>query len=116
MDYIPDRFDIIYLDLDPQLGTEINKRRPCLVMSTAGFNQKSRKAFICPITSALPRSAAHIIFEGQKIKGTILVDQLRSLDWISRKAQKVDHLSDMKIYERISNIIQAIITGREWYK
>ena len=79
--YIPDRFDIIYLNMEPRSGSEITKRGPCLVMSTSRFNKRSSKAFICPITNSIPKASTQIAFQGQKIKGTILIDQLRSLDW-----------------------------------
>ena len=112
-DVIPDRFDIVFMDMDPKSGTEIRKRRPCLVLSNKKFNQISTKAFICPITNTPSRSAAQIEFSQVKIKGTILVDQLRSLDWRSRKAQKIDELKDYGVYDRICQIVNAIIIRLE---
>jgi len=111
--YIPDRFDIAFIDMDPQLGIEITKRRPCLILTTKRFNVVSGRALICPITSTAPRNSTQISFEAAKIKGTILVDQIRSLDWRVRNAKKVDEFQNLEEYDRIWMIFETLIRDIE---
>ena len=66
--------------LDPTIGSEIQKTRPCLVMSPAEMNNYLRTALVAPMTTG-GRAAPYripLIFEGRR--GLILLDQLRTLD------------------------------------
>jgi len=58
--YIPDQMDVIMIDLDPQKGTKIAKRRPCLVLSKRIINKSSHRVLVCPITSTPPFSQLHL--------------------------------------------------------
>ena len=85
--YIPDRGDLIWLTFDPQVGHEQAGRRPAIVLSLKRYNQSSRLALVCPIT----RKAKGYPFElplplGSTISGLILVDQIKSSDWLGRNA------------------------------
>jgi mRNA interferase MazF len=85
--YTPGRGDIIWVNFDPQAGHEQAGRRPGLVISPSNYNQKTKMALICPITS---RSKGYL-FEialppGLPIGGVVLSDQIRSLDWVARQA------------------------------
>jgi mRNA interferase MazF len=85
---VPERGDIIILDFDPQAGHEQMKRRPALVLSPAGFNSTFGLAYVAPITSK-PRGHA---FEvplppPSRVKGSVMVHQLTSLDWEARHAR-----------------------------
>ncbi|MBK8279428.1 MAG: type II toxin-antitoxin system PemK/MazF family toxin [Saprospiraceae bacterium] len=109
--YIPDQLDIILIDLDPQPGSEMSKRRPCLVLSKRALNSIHKRALICPITSAPPQGILQIpIPTNQKnIQGTIMLDQLKSLDYRVRNAKKIDELIDLELYDHISSLIGVII-------
>lgn len=112
MSYIPDQRDIVYIDLDPQKGTEIAKRRPCLVMSKRELNQKTHRILVCPISSIKAFSSTHISLpKNQKeVGGVIIVDQLRTLDFRTRNVQLIDTLSDLDIYDQVVDIIHLIIS------
>lgn len=88
MTYIPDRGDIIWINFDPQVGHEQAGHRPALVVSRRTFNRASEVLICFPIRSRrkgygfevpLPRN-----FE---VKGVVLADQLKSMDWRQRKAR-----------------------------
>ena len=49
--YVPDRGDLIWLTFDPQAGHEQAGRRPALVLSPAAYNERSRLASVCPVTT-----------------------------------------------------------------
>jgi len=108
---IPDRFDIVLLDLQPNLGTEIDKRRPCLVLTPFDYN-KSGKVIICPISSTKRRIGVEVEITG-KTKGTvgvILCDQIKSYDWRVRQFEIVDKLEDPTVYDDLLEIIRLLIT------
>ncbi|HEM6031064.1 TPA: type II toxin-antitoxin system PemK/MazF family toxin, partial [Streptococcus suis] len=48
--YIPQKQDIIWIDFDPSLGKEIQKRRPALVVSSHKYSQMTGFVAVCPIT------------------------------------------------------------------
>lgn len=88
--YIPARGDVVWLQFDPQAGHEQAGRRPALVVSPSAYNERVGLMLCCPVTSqakgypfevALPR--------GLKVAGVILADQVKSLDWRAREAQRL---------------------------
>ena len=111
VNYIPEQCDIILIDLDPQKGTEIAKRRPCLVLSKKALNQKTKRAFICPITSSSPFSQLHVALpiNQTNITGTLILDQVRTIDYKLRNAEKVDKLYDLELYDYIIELIRVMI-------
>jgi mRNA interferase MazF len=111
--YVPQRGDIIYIDLNPQAGTEIAKRRPCLVLSPAPYNRLG-KCIVCPITSTIRnlRTEVPLPDDQAKASGVILADQIKSLDWRVRKAQRFDRLQDERILAKVVAIVKVLIEGR----
>jgi len=87
--YIPDRGDIVWLEFDPQAGNEIMKRRPAVVLSPKKYNSKTNLAIVMPITSQIKGYPFECVFKLKEIKGAILADQIRSLDWKARKAKLI---------------------------
>jgi mRNA interferase MazF len=85
--YVPDRGDLVWLDFDPQTGREQAGRRPALVLSPAIYNSKAGLAFACPITSKIKGYAFEVAIDTPNIKGVVLSDYLRSMDWVSRNAK-----------------------------
>jgi len=85
--YVPESGDIVFLDFDPQVGREQAKRRPALVLTDASYNRASGLAVVCPLTSKRkPYPFALPVTVGQ-VDGAILVDQLKSMDWVGRRAE-----------------------------
>ena len=85
--YQPDRGDFVWLDFDPQAGTEQAGRRPALVLSPRAFNVAIGLAIACPVTNQVKGGRFEVpIPAGAGVTGIVLADQLRSLDWIVRKA------------------------------
>ncbi len=95
--------------MDPKSGIEQAKRRPVLVVSAGEFNARLGLAFVCPITSIPPRHAFHIKLGGGLLtKGTVMVEQLKSLDFIARSASFVEKAPD-ELTVTVSDIIFKII-------
>src|SRR3990172_1318707 len=85
--YVPDRGDAVWLQFDPRLGHEQAGRRPALVLSPRTYNSRVGLALFCPITSQVKGYPFEVpLPTGLRIRGCVLADQIKSLDWRSRKA------------------------------
>lgn len=108
MEYIPECGDIVWLELDPQSGNEYKGTCPALALSPKIYNQKSGLCVFVPITSKIKDYPFEIILNEGVIQGAILSDQIRSLDYRSRKAmfcEKIDEKTLQKVREKISLLI-----------
>lgn len=86
--YIPARGDFIWLEFTPQKGKEQAKTRPALVVSPKRYNEISSLALVCPITSRYRGWGFEILLpDTLEVKGSILVDQVKSLDYNARNAK-----------------------------
>lgn len=97
--YIPDFGDIIWLDLEPQAGKEIAKRRIGLVYTKKEFNRKTGFAGICPITNTSRGNPFEVSVQRADVMGVILTDQHRTLDWRARNAEFAVRADDYLINE-----------------
>lgn len=88
MAYVPDSGDIVWITFNPQAGHEQAGRRPAVVLSPAAYNGKVGLAILCPITSQVKGYPFEVLIpEGLDVKGAILSDQVKNLDWKARKAE-----------------------------
>lgn len=102
--YIPDRGDLVWLEFTPQSGSEQSGRRPALVVSPETYNRKVGLALFCPVTSRIKGYPFEVLLpEETGVRGVVLSDQLKSLDWRTRKA---------KLIERTSPQLLAMVTAR----
>ena len=86
----PERGDLIWLAFSPQSGREQAGRRPALVISPAAYNATVGLALVCPITSKVKGYPFEVLLPpGCPVQGVVLADQLRSLDWRSRQAERI---------------------------
>jgi len=102
--YIPERGDIVWLDFNPQLGHEQRGRRPALTLSFKAYNEKIGLALFCPITSKVKGYPFEVELELKKIKGSVLSDQIKSLDWRERNIEFIEKIGDKKLEEVIEKI------------
>ncbi|PZV13273.1 MAG: mRNA-degrading endonuclease [Pseudanabaena sp.] len=107
--YLPNRGDIVWLDFNPQAGHEQSGHRPAFVISPLAYNQKSNLALVCPITSKIKGWKFEVILMDTKIKGAILADQIKSLDWQARKIDFIERASEIIVNEVIGKI-EALLT------
>lgn len=85
--YVPDAGDIVMMDFDPQVGPEPAKRRPALVLTDQCYNRASGLAVVCPLTSKRKPYPFALPITIDKVEGAVLVDQLKSMDWIGRQGK-----------------------------
>jgi mRNA interferase MazF len=107
----PKQGDLVWITLDPTRGHEQSGRRPAVVVSKDAYNKLSGMMLICPITSKSKIPTFEIPFASKKIKGNILIDHVRSVDWHSpeRKCEIITSLSIdilQKVCRKISRLIE----------
>ena len=80
MAMVVNRFDVYLINLDPTVGSEIQKTRPCLIISPDEMNRHIRTVIIAPMTSAGKDYPTRISCKFKKKKGQIVLDQIRTID------------------------------------
>ena len=86
------RFDVYYVNLDPTMGSEIKKTRPCVIISPDEMNRHIRTVIIAPLTKVIRNYPTRILCIVEGKKGQIVLDQIRTIDR-SRLIRKIDTLS-----------------------
>jgi mRNA interferase MazF len=85
--YCPQRGDVVWLSFDPQSGHEQAGHRPALVLSPREYNHKVGLAILCPVTSQVKGYPFEVSIPANlPVKGVVLSDQIKSLDWKARHA------------------------------
>jgi mRNA interferase MazF len=103
--YIPEKGDFITLSFDPQSGHEQKGRRPALVVSNSLFNQATGLAIVCPITNTDRKIPFHLaVPASSSLTGFIMVEQVKSIDFNTRKAKFVGKTSS----ELIDDVLAVI--------
>lgn len=88
--YLPERGDVVWLSFDPQAGHEQAGRRPALILSPLMYNRSSGLALVVPITNQVKGYPFEVpIPPGLPVKGVVLTDHLKSLDWRARNAERL---------------------------
>lgn len=96
------RFDVFLVSLDPTVGSEIQKTRPCLVVSPDEANRQIATVIIAPMTSRGRPYPTRIACHFQGKSGQIVLDQLRTVD----KSRLVKRLGCVTIEEQ-----REVLTG-----
>jgi len=101
----------VWLHFDPQRGHEQAGRRPALVISPEAYNRKVGLALFCPVTSKVKGYPFEVLAPREsKLKGAILSDQIKSLDWRARRAAFLCRVPEGVMAEVLARI-QALLTG-----
>ena len=93
------RFDIWHAELNPAVGSEINKIRPCLVVSPDEANRYLNTVIIVPLTSTFKPYPTRVDCHFQGKNGQLAIDQIRSIDKsrLGKKLGKLDEETSEKI-------------------
>ena len=80
MAMVVNRFDVYLINLDPTVGSEIQKARPCLIISPDAMNRHIRTVIVAPMTTASKDYPTRVSCKFKKKKGQIVLDQIRTID------------------------------------
>ena len=109
--YVPGKGDVVWLDFDPQAGHEQSGRRPAFVLSPQSYNKKTGLVLCCPITTQVKGYPFEVPVGGKTgARGVILADQVKSLDWQVRRAEKKGIVTKEVLEEAVLKI-RAILEG-----
>jgi pemK family protein len=98
------QYKVVLVNLDPTLGSEVKKTRPCLVISPDEMNKHLNTIIIAPITSSSKPYPTRIEIKGKNTKGWVMIDQIRTID--KQRITKVSNsVSENEIME-IKNVIK----------
>lgn len=92
------QYSVHWIDLDPTRGSEVNKTRPCVIISPDEMNQYIRTVIIAPLTHTLKSYPSRVLCDVKGDKGSIMLDQIRTVDK-SRLGSIIDRLSTKEIAE-----------------
>jgi mRNA interferase MazF len=108
-DYFPRRGDVIALDFDPVKGHEQGGRRPAVVISEDRYNRIVGLAVVVPITTKAKGYPFEVnIPQASRVKGTILADHIKCIDWRVRNADLLDTLPP-EVLDEIENKLGPLI-------
>jgi mRNA interferase MazF len=102
------RFDVFLVSLDPTMGSEIKKTRPCVVISPDEMNRHIQTVIVAPLTSKGNEypSRIQLTFHGRK--GQVVLDQIRTVDKV-RLVKRLGSLSDV-VAKSISRLLVEMFT------
>ena len=92
------QYQIVLVNLDPTLGSEIQKTRPCVIVSPNEINDNLRTVVIAPMTSASRKYPTRVKVKHNNQEGWVVIDQIRTIDKI-RVVKKFGSLSEKEIRE-----------------
>ena len=88
------RFEVYYINLDPTIGSEIKKTRPCIIISPNEMNNNISTVIIASLTSKLRNYPTRVPCKVEGKQGQIVLDQIRTVDKI-RLIKKIDYLNKL---------------------
>jgi mRNA interferase MazF len=104
----PKRGEVWWVRLDPTVGSEIQKTRPCVVMTNDVFNRRRKTVVVVPISSSAPSCPPlTVAVEGQRVRGVAVIEHVRGVSK-ERFAQHYDSLSDAAM-EEIGDALKKLL-------
>lgn len=103
------RGEIVLANLDPVLGTEQSKRRPCVVLSATVYNSRSVHLVIVPITSKIKGYPFEVSISAGDVKGVALVDHIRAIDPKVRKVVSAGVAVSFSELHQIQGLLDALL-------
>ena len=97
------RFDVFLVNLDPTVGSEIRKARPCLVISPDEMNRFIATIIVAPMTTKGRDYPTRVLCGFKDKDGQVVLDQIRTIDK-SRLVQKLGRI-DKQTQEKVLSIL-----------
>ena len=98
------QYEIVLVNLDPTIGSEMQKTRPAVIISPNEMNRYLNTIVIAPMTSSSKAYPTRVKVKHNKTKGWIVLDQIRTIDRkrISKKLGKIT----AKEIENVKNVLK----------
>jgi len=102
------QYQIVLVNLDPTIGSEMKKTRPCVIISPDEMNKYLQTIVIAPMTSNSKHYPTRVEVKHNKTKGWIVLDQIRTIDR-KRIVKVLDNLTEKEIYTVKSTIQETYV-------
>ena len=99
-----DQYEIVLVNLDPTIGSEMKKTRPAVIISPNEMNKYLNTVVIAPMTSSSKSYPTRVEVNHNKTKGWIVLDQIRTIDR-QRITKKLGRLTTKEV-EKVKTIIK----------
>ncbi|MFN8268356.1 MAG: type II toxin-antitoxin system PemK/MazF family toxin [Chitinophagales bacterium] len=90
------QYELVLVNLDPTIGSEIKKTRPCAVISPNEMNKYLQTIVVAPLTSSSKPYPTRVEIKQTKTKGWVVLDQIRTVDR-TRIIKKLGNLTTSEI-------------------
>lgn len=106
MDVGVKRFDVFLTELDPTMGHEIRKTRPCLVISPDEMNSTIRTVIIAPMTTTSRPYPTRIACRFEERQAYIVLDQLRTVDEqrLLKRLGRIDKKTQDRVLQALAEL------------
>mgnify|MGYP006312358347 CR=1 FL=1 len=101
------QYHVYLINLDPTVGHEIKKTRPCIIISPDEMNNNIQTLIIAPMTTKSHDYPTRVQLTFQKKKGFIILDQIRTIDK-KRIIKELGKISDKTVLE-IKSVLQEML-------
>lgn len=98
------QYDVVLVNLDPTMGSEMKKTRPCVVLSPNEMNKYLQTIVIAPMTSSSKNYPTRIKVVQNGQEGWVVIDQIRTIDR-NRIIKRFETLTNKEI-EQVKNVIK----------
>jgi mRNA interferase MazF len=106
MDVVAKRFGVYLVSLDPTIGSEIQKTRPCVVVSPDEMNRHIRTVIVAPMTTGGQAYPTRVACTFQGKRGQVVLDQIRTVD-TTRLIRRLGMI-DVRTQPRILAVLQEM--------
>ncbi len=100
------RFEVYLINLDPTIGSEIQKTRPCLVISPDEMNRFIKTVIVAPMTTKGTSYPTRVSCKFQGKQGQVVLDQIRTVDKtrLVRRLGKIDKQTQAEVLSVLSEM------------
>jgi len=100
------RFDVFLVALDPTIGSEIKRTRPCVIISPDEMNRWIRTVIVAPMTTKGQAYPTRVSCEFQGKEGQVVLDQIRTVDKsrLVRKLGRIPKPEQTKVLETLTEM------------
>lgn len=102
------QFEVYVIELDPTVGSEIKKTRPCVVISPDAINRNLSTVIIAPLTHTIKNFPSRVLCHFNNEEGQIVLDQIRSVD--RKRLKKKLGTIDRSTAEQVKIVLQTMFS------
>lgn len=101
------QYSVYWINLDPVIGSEVSKTRPCIIISPDDMNKYMRTVIIAPLTHTLKQYPSRVKCNISGENGMIMLDQIKTVD----KTRLITYIGKLRKteFEKIKEVINEML-------